>query len=89
MITTVCLLEINCFKLIRLSTLHTPLQYLVLHPLVVVGLVPPADEVGHEDDDDHGGQDAAHNDGDEVTGALAIGLAVTRRLGWSCQTLAK
>lgn len=60
------------------STLTSPLglQYLVLHPLVVVGLVPPAHEVSHQDDDDHGGQDAAHNDGDQVIGALAIGLAV-------------
>ena len=67
-----------------LHTAHSPLrpQYLVLHPLVVVGLVPPANEVSHQDDDDHGGQDAAHNDGDEVIGALAIGLAVTRGLGW-------
>jgi len=85
MITTVYWLEINCFQLIRLSTLstlHSPVrqQYLVLHPLVVVGLVPPADEVSHQDDDDHGGQDAAHNDGDEVIGAFAIGLAVSRCL---------
>ena len=65
------------------QTLHSVLreEYLVLHPLVVVGLVPPADEVSHQDDDDHGGQDAAHNDGDEVIGALAVGLAVTRVLG--------
>ena len=71
------------------QALHNTPLYLVLHPLVVVGLVPPPDEVGHQDDDDHGGQDAAHNDGDEVVGALAIGLAVTRGLGWSCRTLSK
>ena len=65
------------FSATPLSTLHSPKKYLVLHPLVVVGLVPPADEVSHQDDHDHGGQDAAHNDGDQIIGALAIGLAVT------------
>ena len=83
MITTDYSQEINCLQTIRLSTLHTQLtqQDLVLHPLVVVGLVPPADEVSHQDDDDHGGQDAAHNDGDQIIGALAIGFAVTGGLG--------
>ena len=42
-----------------------------------LGLIPPADEVGHQDDDDHGGEDTAHYDGDQVIGALAIRGTVT------------
>ena len=57
--------------------LSTPLSLLLLHPFVVVGLIPPADEVGHQDDDDHGGEDTAHYDGDQVIGTLAIRGTVT------------